>query len=136
MERRLQFAEADLNYLANLCHNCSECFYACQYAPPHEFAVNIPKVLAEIRVKSYQKYSWPGVDSQRLGGQRAGDRVHRAGSGVHSAHRGGDFYAAISHRVMVGFFGALGVLVLVFWGIGLVPLLEGGPIQARAAFSG
>jgi citrate/tricarballylate utilization protein len=61
MERRLQFSEADLNFLANLCHNCSECFYACQYAPPHEFAVNVPKVLAEIRVKSYWKYSWPGI---------------------------------------------------------------------------
>jgi citrate/tricarballylate utilization protein len=32
---------------------------------------------------------------------------------------GGDFYAAISHGVMVGFFGALGVLVLAFWSIGL-----------------
>ncbi len=49
MERRLSFAEADLNYLANLCHNCAECYYACQYAPPHEFAVNVPKTLAEIR---------------------------------------------------------------------------------------
>src|SRR6266700_1086223 len=34
MERRQTFAEGDLNYLANLCHNCSECYYACQYAPP------------------------------------------------------------------------------------------------------
>jgi len=61
MERRLQFSAADLNYLANLCHNCAECFYACQYAPPHEFAVNVPKVLAEIRVNSYRKYAWPGM---------------------------------------------------------------------------
>ena len=30
MERRLTFASADLNYLANLCHNCGECLYACQ----------------------------------------------------------------------------------------------------------
>ena len=35
MERRLDFATGDLNYLANLCHNCGECYYACQYAPPH-----------------------------------------------------------------------------------------------------
>ena len=43
MERRLTFAPADLNYLANLCHGCGECYYACQYAPPHEFAINVPK---------------------------------------------------------------------------------------------
>src|SRR5258708_1132062 len=59
MERRLQFDEADLNYLANLCHNCAECYSACQYAPPHEFAVNVPQTLARIRTQSYRKYSWP-----------------------------------------------------------------------------
>src|SRR6476620_12671057 len=59
MERRLAFNEADINYLANLCHNCSECYYACQYAPPHEFAVNVPQVFAEIRARSYKKYAWP-----------------------------------------------------------------------------
>ena len=43
MARRLQFdSKADLNYLANLCHNCGACLHACQYAPPHEFAVNVP----------------------------------------------------------------------------------------------
>src|ERR1700704_1594244 len=30
MERRLSFSAADLNYLANLCHNCAECYYSCQ----------------------------------------------------------------------------------------------------------
>jgi citrate/tricarballylate utilization protein len=61
MERRLVFTPADLNYLANLCHNCAECFYACQYAPPHEFAVNVPVVLAKIRVASYKGYAVPRV---------------------------------------------------------------------------
>ncbi len=37
LERRLAFAEGDLAYLANLCHGCGSCYYACQYAPPHEF---------------------------------------------------------------------------------------------------
>src|SRR5215471_15629951 len=59
MERRLNFTESDIHYLANLCHNCAECYYACQYAPPHEFAVNVPKVFAEIRAKSYRSYAWP-----------------------------------------------------------------------------
>ena len=49
MERRTTFTKADVHYLANLCHNCAECYYACQYAPPHEFAVNVPKVFAEVR---------------------------------------------------------------------------------------
>ncbi len=26
MERRLNFSETDVNYLANLCHNCAECY--------------------------------------------------------------------------------------------------------------
>ncbi len=60
MELRREFAEGDLNYLANLCHSCRGCYYACQYAPPHEFGINVPRVLAEVRAESYAKYAWPG----------------------------------------------------------------------------
>ena len=59
MEKRRTFPEHDLNYLANLCHNCGACYYACQYAPPHEFAVNVPKTMSELRNHSYAKYAWP-----------------------------------------------------------------------------
>ena len=59
MEERTVFARTDLTYLANLCHNCGECLYACQYAPPHEFAINLPRTLAEIRLASYEDYAWP-----------------------------------------------------------------------------
>src|ERR1051325_7804902 len=59
MEQRVTFTSGDLNYLANLCHNCGECLYACQYAPPHAFGINVPKTLAQIRVQSYQDYAWP-----------------------------------------------------------------------------
>src|SRR5678815_3629768 len=59
MERRLTFEAADLAYLANLCHNCGECLYACQYAPPHEFGINVPHTLAEIRLQSYEELCWP-----------------------------------------------------------------------------
>jgi citrate/tricarballylate utilization protein len=59
MERHLTFAKGDLTYLANLCHNCGECLYACQYAPPHEFGINVPRTLAEIRLRSYEDYAWP-----------------------------------------------------------------------------
>src|SRR5579872_2856309 len=57
MERRAAFSAADVQYLANLCHNCAECYYACPYTPPHEYALNLPKALAEIRVESYRQYS-------------------------------------------------------------------------------
>ena len=55
----LASVQADMNYLANLCHNCSECLHACQYAPPHPFFVNVPKTLAQIRVHTYEQYCWP-----------------------------------------------------------------------------
>jgi citrate/tricarballylate utilization protein len=57
--RRRQFSGGDLNYLANLCHSCKGCYHACQYAPPHPFAVNLPKVLSELRAESYAAYAWP-----------------------------------------------------------------------------
>jgi citrate/tricarballylate utilization protein len=59
LERRLAFDEADIHYLANLCHNCGACLYACQYAPPHEFALDFPRVLAQVRKETYKKYAWP-----------------------------------------------------------------------------
>jgi citrate/tricarballylate utilization protein len=59
MERRRTFSDEDLNYLANLCHNCRGCYYACQYAPPHEFAVNVPKTFSELRAETYEGFSWP-----------------------------------------------------------------------------
>ncbi len=59
MELRRAFSNEDLSYLANLCHNCRGCYYACQYAPPHEFAINLPKTLAELRGETYVEYAWP-----------------------------------------------------------------------------
>src|SRR5262245_33258031 len=59
MENRKAFARSDMLYLANLCHNCGECLYACQYAPPHEFGINVPRVLAKTRVASYEEFCWP-----------------------------------------------------------------------------
>jgi citrate/tricarballylate utilization protein len=59
MELRRAFASGDVAYLANLCHDCRGCYFACQYAPPHEFALNLPQVLARARVETYQDYAWP-----------------------------------------------------------------------------
>jgi citrate/tricarballylate utilization protein len=113
MERRLNFAEADLNYLANLCHNCAECYYACQYAPPHEFAVNVPKTLAEIREQSYRKYSWPRA--LRIGawwalaiGFIVAILLARGRTALDA-----DFYAVISHRAMIATFGIVAAFILI-----------------------
>jgi citrate/tricarballylate utilization protein len=59
MTRRLEFGKADIHYLANLCHNCGACYHACQYAPPHEFAVNVPQSMAQVRGQTYADYAWP-----------------------------------------------------------------------------
>jgi len=64
MTRRLEFGRADIHYLANLCHNCGACLHACQYAPPHEFAVSLPRAMARVRGKTYVDYAWP----ESLGG--------------------------------------------------------------------
>jgi citrate/tricarballylate utilization protein len=59
MEMRRVFTPGDLNYLANLCHSCGACYYDCQFSPPHDFNVNVPKVLAQVRGDSYAAYAWP-----------------------------------------------------------------------------
>jgi citrate/tricarballylate utilization protein len=61
MELRRTFTKGDLVYLANLCFDCRDCYYACQYAPPHEFAVNVPKLMAELRADTYREFSWPAI---------------------------------------------------------------------------
>ena len=59
MEMRRAFSDGDLNYLANLCHACGACYTDCQFSPPHEFNVNVPKTLAVARAESYAAYTWP-----------------------------------------------------------------------------
>ncbi|MFH5924344.1 tricarballylate utilization 4Fe-4S protein TcuB [Roseomonas xinghualingensis] len=60
MTMRREFSTGDLSYIANLCHNCKGCYYACQYAPPHPFNINVPQVLAQVRAETYEEYAWPG----------------------------------------------------------------------------
>jgi citrate/tricarballylate utilization protein len=71
MTRRLEFGKADTHYLANLCHNCGACLHACQYAPPHEFAVNVPQAMAQVRMQTYRSgrraRALPGAGSGDLG---------------------------------------------------------------------
>jgi len=119
MTRRLEFGVADVHYLANLCHNCGACLHACQYAPPHEFAVNVPQAMARVRVQTYEDHAWP----QPLGAlyQRNGLALSLATAGglalfmcLALALRGslwheplaGNFYAVFPHNLLVWMFGA------------------------------
>ncbi|MEJ6023138.1 tricarballylate utilization 4Fe-4S protein TcuB [Ramlibacter sp. PS4R-6] len=138
MTRRLSFDGADAHYLANLCHNCGACLHACQYAPPHEFAVNVPRAMAQLRVKTYEEFAWP----RGLGGlyRRNGLFVAlataawlafflvlatwgRPGEGRDAASLAGNFYAVFPHGTLVTMFGvvflwalfALAVGVTRFW---------------------
>jgi citrate/tricarballylate utilization protein len=129
MERRLTFSEKDLNYLANLCHNCGECYQACPYSPPHEFNLNLPRKFAEIRLATYQKYAWPGCFSALF--RRNGVRVAAAliagpaillliVLGISGPAKlvssypdaAGAFYAVLSHVAMVSVFSFLSLFVL------------------------
>jgi citrate/tricarballylate utilization protein len=58
---RRAYAPADIAYLANLCHDCRGCLHACQYAPPHVFAVDLPGTLAQVRLRTYSSYARPRV---------------------------------------------------------------------------
>ena len=127
LERRMNFTSADLDYLANLCHNCAECYYACQYAPPHEFAVNVPKTMAEIRVRSYQHYAWPAALASvfRRNGWVAALALVIAFAIWMAATKGStgtaaQFYQVISHRTMVAVFGGVSIFILVALAVGFV----------------
>jgi citrate/tricarballylate utilization protein len=121
IERRVTFAKGDLTYLANLCHDCGECLYACQYAPPHEFGINVPRTLGEIRAASYEEYCCPNV----LGGVFTRQRLLTIAAVVAGAiavlvaarnplgrSYAGDFYQVVPHHVMVTLFTVVSIAVL------------------------
>jgi citrate/tricarballylate utilization protein len=144
IERRTTFPLTDLHYLANLCHNCGECLYACQYAPPHPFGVSLPRALAELRADSYQRYCWPprlaetferqGV-AVALGLTAAFSLLLYAGAVLFGAAEPapGDFYAVIPHDVMVGLFGVVFLAALAALGMSLHQYwqsIRGGALRA------
>ncbi|MDP9112177.1 MAG: tricarballylate utilization 4Fe-4S protein TcuB [Acidobacteriota bacterium] len=114
MEKRLTFSPGDLRYLANLCHNCAECYYACQYAPPHEFAVNVPQVFAQIRADSYRHYAWPTALAKLFA---RGSWIFwivgliALGASVRTL-AGRVFYDVIPHENMVAIFLCVSVLIV------------------------
>lgn len=66
LERRSLFDEGDITYLASLCHDCRACIDACPYAPPHEFAVDIPLLMSTVRERTYAHYAWPRWLAERV----------------------------------------------------------------------
>lgn len=152
MTRRLEFSPADLHYMANLCHNCGACLHACQYAPPHEFGVNIPQTLARVRAKTYQDYAWPPALGQLY--QRNGLALSlalaaglalflilaAARHGQLLANPGANFYAIFPHNLLVGLFAPVFGFALLALGLGLrrflrqiTPATSGQASHAAAA---
>ncbi|MBH9664521.1 tricarballylate utilization 4Fe-4S protein TcuB [Burkholderia multivorans] len=133
MTRRLEFGRADVHFLSNLCHNCGACLHACQYAPPHEFAVNVPQATAKVRVTTYTEYAWPasfGALYRNNGttvalALAAGLALFLALAAVAGRPQPGsaNFYGVFSHNLLVVIFGtvfiAAGVALFVgvrkFW---------------------
>ncbi len=138
MEYRRAFPSGDMNYLANLCHDCGECYYACQYAPPHEFDVNPPLLFAKIRVQSYEKYAWPDIIGKtfRKNGILAslmlalalilfmGGVLSSVGGGLSVPVPGGNFYQVAPHGMLVGIFGLVAVFVLFALWVGFTRFWE------------
>ncbi|MAM67423.1 MAG: tricarballylate utilization protein TcuB [Rhodospirillaceae bacterium] len=123
MIARRDFPDGDLNYLANLCHGCGACFYDCQFSPPHEFDVNVPKVMARVRAESYQAYAWPRMFSGLFARNGLVVSIISAFSValfiggfaawndpaiLYGTHTGpGAFYKLMPHNAMVVLFGAV-----------------------------
>ena len=153
MTRRLDFGKADIHFLANLCHNCGACLHACQYAPPHEFAVNVPQAMARVRGQTYADYAWPpalGALYQRNGltlslALAAGLAIFLLlALALNGTLWGGDlrgnFYNLFPHNFLVGMFApvflwavlALSLGVRRFWRE-ITPATSGLPVSAPAA---
>ena len=156
MTRRLEFGKADIHFLANLCHNCGACLHACQYAPPHEFAVNVPQAMAQVRGQTYADYAWPpalGALYQRQGltlslALAAGLALFLVlgamlqGGGLDAlwgANLGGNFYNLFPHNLLVGLFAPVFLFVVFALAMGVrrfwrdvTPATSGAPLSAPA----
>lgn len=60
LERYTILRPGIVDFLANLCHDCRACLYACPYAPPHEFGLDIPRTLSRVRRGTWRNdLPWP-----------------------------------------------------------------------------
>jgi len=122
LESRLVLDQADVDALAHLCHQCGACYHNCQYAPPHEFAVNLPSVLERERQESFARLGTAAlavskpmataVTSTLIAVLLFAVAIH---SENHLFLKTDNFYDLMPHKVMAGTFGFAGVLVLTSW---------------------
>ena len=97
LSRRTVLTAGDVSQLANLCHDCRACYDACMYTAPHEFGVNPPAVLGEIRRATYGRYIRPprlpgwlagrGPPARAGRGRGPGRRRDRSAGGTHRGAR-------------------------------------------------
>ena len=129
MEMRRAFSDGDLNYLANLCHSCGACYTDCQFSPPHEFDVNVPKTLAIARAESYAAYAWPRalsglfarnglaiaiIASLSVAAFVLGFAALNDMQVLYGTHTGpGAFYALMPHKAMAALFGVVFIYAIV-----------------------
>ena len=112
MFKERSFGSGDITQLANLCHNCRGCYYACQYTEPHEFALNLPAALAEVRTESWERFAWPAAPARLF--QRSGVAVACAMvigiavlfwlASTFRPEMGEGFYAVLAHNTLVAIF--------------------------------
>jgi citrate/tricarballylate utilization protein len=135
MEMRRVFTAGDLNYLANLCHSCGACYVDCQFSPPHEFNVNVPRALGEVRTSSYAAYAWPRalsglfarngpavslIAALSVAAFIAGFVAWHDPAALFAVHAGpGAFYRLMPHNAMVVLFGAAFAYAIVALGAGM-----------------
>ena len=139
MEMRRAFSDGDLNYLANLCHGCGACYTDCQFSPPHEFNVNVPKTLAMARAEFLRGLCLAARLRRRVRAQRPRHQPDRGAQrrrlhlrlcrlprpavlfGVHTGP--GAFYKLMPHNAMAALFGAAFLYAIVALGHGRARVL-------------
>lgn len=127
MTRQKAFADGDITHLANLCHNCRGCYYSCQYTPPHEFALNLPAALAEVRQDSWERLVWPQPLARAFhdSGVKIAAVLVLGFAALFAAiaalrPEGGEgFYAHLAHNAMVAIFAPAFLVPLLGVAIGL-----------------
>jgi citrate/tricarballylate utilization protein len=110
--RRRSFADEDVTQLANLCHNCRGCYYACQFTAPHEFDLNLPKVLAELRQDTWEENAVPSSVARAFNASGvavamaaiAGFALLLWAAKSMGSSGGEGFYQVLSHGAMVAIF--------------------------------
>ncbi len=112
LTRLRAFEDSDITQIANLCHNCRGCYYACQYTAPHEFDINLPQALADVRLESWERFVWPSGLAQLFHRHAWATTIATVlGFAVLflvirllSTVGGEGFYAVLSHTAMVSIF--------------------------------